>query len=104
MNDPRRKFTRDFKMRAVELSHQRSNIRELAEELDVHPELLYRWRKEFAEKEEESFPGNGNSSESGEKAEIKRLKKELADTKMERDILKKAMSIFSKSDGNGSAS
>ncbi len=34
-----------------------------------------------------------------EESEISQLKKELADTRMERDILKKAVGIFSKSDG-----
>lgn len=102
MKDQRRKFTRQFKLNAVELSHQRSNIRELAQELGVHPELLYRWRRQFAEKKEKSFPGNGKTD--GSEAELQRLKKELADVRMERDILKKAVSIFSESDGKGSDS
>lgn len=102
MKEQRRKFGRDFKLRAVELSHHRSNIKELARELDIRPELLYRWRKELGEKNGKSFPGNGNRTESD--AEIERLKKELADTRMERDILKKAVSIFSESDGKGSTS
>ncbi|WP_430812981.1 MULTISPECIES: transposase [unclassified Carboxylicivirga] len=95
----RRKFTREFKLNAVELSYSRDNIKELAHELNVRPELIYRWRSEFATLQGKSFPGNGNPKLSEEESEIVRLKKELADMKMERDILKKAVGIFSKSDG-----
>jgi len=75
---------------------------DIAEELDVRPELLYLWRQGFAAKAEKSFPGNGNRSDAD--TEIERLRKELTDLRMERDILKKAVSIFSESDGKGSAS
>ncbi|MCP4450956.1 MAG: IS3 family transposase, partial [Planctomycetes bacterium] len=65
----------------------------------VRPELIYRWRSEFAALEGASFPGNGKKKMTEEDAEIASLKKELADIRMERDILKKAVGIFSKSDG-----
>jgi hypothetical protein len=42
------------------LSYQRGNITELAYELKIRPELLYRWCSEFAGSEGASFPGNGN--------------------------------------------
>ena len=99
MSRTRRTFTREFKLNAVELSYQRENIVELANELKIRPELLYRWRSEFASYEGASFPGNGNKKLTEEHKEIARLQKELADMKMERDILKKAVGIFSKSDG-----
>lgn len=99
MSQQRRVFDRDFKIKAVELSYQRENIKELAHELGVRPELIYRWRSEFATLEGRSFPGNGNKSQSPEETEVAKLKKELADITMERDILKKAVGIFSKSDG-----
>lgn len=91
-------------MQAVELSYKRENIRDLAHELDIRPELLYRWRKEFASKETSSFPGNGKKKLSPEETENARLRKELADMRMERDILKKAVGIFSKNDGKYSNS
>ena len=99
MSRERRTFTREFKLNAVELSYSRGNIVELANELKIRPELLYRWRGEFASCQGASFPGNGNPKMTGEQKEIARLQKELAGMKMERDILKKAVSIFSKSDG-----
>jgi transposase len=100
----RRKFTREFKLNAVELSYQRENIKELASELNVRAETLYRWRSEFAVLEGGSFPGNGRKKLTEEESELERLRKELADVRMERDILKKAVGIFSKSDGRYSNS
>lgn len=99
MRRTRRKYDRAFKLKAVELSYSRSSIRELADELDLRPELIYRWRTEFASRYEASFPGNGNKQMNQEESEVARLQKELADMRMERDILKKAVGIFSKSDG-----
>ena len=104
MTEIRRTFSRDFKLNAVELSYKRENIRDLAHELDIRPELLYRWRKELASKETASFPGNGKQKMSPQEAENARLRKELADMRMERDILKKAVGIFSKPDGKYSNS
>jgi len=99
MENERRKFSREFKLNAVELSYQRENISELAHELQIRPAIIYRWRSEFASYQGKSFPGNGKPKMTEEETEIARLKKELAEMKMERDILKKAVSIFSKSDG-----
>lgn len=99
MSRERRTFTREFKLNAVELSYSRENIVELANELKIRPALLYRWRSEFASYKGASFPGNGNPKMTDEEKEIVRLKRELADMQMERDILKKAVGIFSKSDG-----
>lgn len=99
MKEERRRFTKEFKLNAVELSYSRDNIVELAKELKLRPELLYRWRSEFASYQGKSFPGKGNPQLTDEQKEIAQLQKELANTQMERDILKKAVSIFSKNDG-----
>ena len=100
----RRKYDREFKEMAVELSRHREDISELAEELDIKPDLLYRWRREANKAQGGAFPGHGNPKMTEEQKEIARLKKELRETKLERDILKKAVSIFSKSDGKYSNS
>ena len=99
MTKTRRKFDREFKLNVVELSYSRQNIGALAKEMDLRPELIYRWRSEFAALEGKSFPGNGKKKMNEEETEVAQLKKELADIRMERDILKKAVGIFSKSDG-----
>lgn len=103
MENIRRTFTREFKLNAVELSFSRDNIKELANELDIRPELIYRWRSEFASYQGKSFPGNGNLKMTEEESELARIKRELAEIKMERDILKKAVGIFSKSDGRSTS-
>lgn len=100
----RRRYDREFKQMAVELSKNRENIVELAAELDIQPGLLYRWRGEAFRQKGASFPGQGNPIQSAEGKEIAKLKKELREAQLERDILKKAVSIFSKSDGKYSNS
>ena len=99
MSSKRKVYDRSFKLQAVSLSYERENKKELASELGIRAELLYRWRSEFGTQGSSSFPGNGKRIESEEEAEVSRLKREIAEMRMERDILKKAVSIFSKSDG-----
>ena len=95
----RQKYDRDFKQKAVALSFAPANAQELARELGIRPELLYRWRREYQRYEKNSFPGKGKPKMTDLEREVARLKSELRDAKMERDILKKAVSIFSRSDG-----
>ena len=100
----RKQYDREFKIMAVELSKTRANMVLLAKELDVRPELLYRWRREFLDDPHASFPGNGNVVRTPEQEEIHRLKKEVQELQTERDILKKAVGIFSRSDNKYSGS
>ncbi|MEJ2637058.1 MAG: transposase [Calditrichia bacterium] len=87
----RRKYDDSFKKEAVNLCRQTEKpVKEIADELGISKDLLYRWIKK-AEQEEK----NGSASKETNK-EVARLQKELAETKQERDILKKALSIFSK--------
>lgn len=89
---------------SVELSNTRNDLTALAKELDIQPSLLYRWRKEYLSKVGSSFPGKGKVILTEGEQEVARLKKELRETQMERDILKKAVSIFSKNEGKYSGS
>lgn len=100
----RRRFDREYKQMVVELANKRGDIFALAAELDLRPELIYRWRREALANDAASFPGQGNKMMTEEQKEIARLKKELRDAQLERDILKKAVSIFSKNDGKYSNS
>ena len=100
----RRKYDQEFKQMAVELSKHREDLRALAEELEIRADLLYRWRREALQYQGASFPGQGNPKQTEEEKEITRLKKELREAQLECDILKKAVSIFSKSDGKYSNS
>ena len=91
-------ISKEFKLKAVTLSENRDNIEDLAISLGINPALLYRWRKEYFEREGkgEVFPGVGNSTGiiDPEREELKRLRRKNKDLKEERDILKKAVSIF----------
>lgn len=91
-------YTLEFKQKAVELSYARGNVRQVCEDLDIFPSVLYRWRKELNKYGKNSFPGRGKSKMTDEEKEIARLKRALKEAELERDILKKAISIFSKSD------
>lgn len=94
----RKSYSKEFKEKAVELSKVRGDVPEIANELDIKPDLLYRWRREMGNRPDLAFSGNGNKQLTTEQKEIANLKRELAEIKMERDILKKAVSIFSVSD------
>jgi transposase len=100
----RRKFDREFKEMVIELSQNREDIAALASELAIGVDLIYRWRREATIHQEASFPGQGNKIMTEEQKEIERLRKELRDAQIERDILKKAVSIFSRNDGKYSNS
>ncbi|MEX2600517.1 MAG: transposase [Balneolaceae bacterium] len=95
----RKTYSKEFKLDVIQQSHMRENIQELAVELGINPETIYRWRREYKDNESESFPGQGVPRESDEQKELNRIKKENADLRMERDILKKAIGIFSKKPG-----
>jgi transposase len=96
MRKQRTHFDKSFKENAVKLSIERNNVSELAQELGIEPVLLYRWRKEFQEKGSLSFPGNGVHAISEESKKMADLEKRLLEAETERDILKKALSIISK--------
>jgi transposase len=96
MKQTRKIYVRAFKEKAVELSLQRTNISELARELGITAPQLYKWKKELLEFGLGSFPGNGNVKQTPEEEQIALLEKRLKDAEMERDILKKAIGIFSK--------
>ncbi len=100
----RRKYDREYKQMVVELANAREDISALAAELDLRIDMIYRWRREALANLGASFPGQGNKTMTEEQKEIARLKKELRDAQLERDILKKAASIFSRNDGKYSNS
>ncbi len=91
----RRKYTKEFKLEAIQLAESRNgNASEVARNLGITPNMLYRWIREHRQDNQYAFPGLGKLKEPEE--EVRKLKKQLADTRMERDILKKALAIFSK--------
>ena len=95
MSKERRKYTREFKLEAVRLSNESDKpVVEVAHDLGIDVKLLYRWRGRYRNHGEQAFPGSGQLTEPDE--ELRRLRRELETVQQERDILKKALAIFSK--------
>lgn len=95
----RKSYSRQYKLDVIQQSYHRNNIKELAEELGLRVDLIYRWRKEYEKDQSDSFPGQGVAKRTSEQEELDRVRRELAELRMERDILKKAIGIFSKKNG-----
>jgi transposase len=98
MKGNRMHYDRKFKENAVKLSYQRDNINDLARELGIRSELVYRWRREFKEYGTGSFSGHGVPNLTPEMKELSNLKKQIQRIETENEILKKALGIISKSD------
>ena len=95
MGEKNRHFSREFKLDAVQLVTEKGMaVRKVARELDIHPNLLHIWKREFLTQGDKAFSGKGRIKP--EQAEMRRLQKQLEKVKEERDILKKALSVFSK--------
>jgi len=91
----RRKYDREFKVEAVKLvTGGGRTVAEVARNLGIHENLLYKWREKYTEDMAHAFPGKGRLKPAEE--ELRRAKRELAGVTQERDILKKALAIFSK--------
>jgi len=91
-------FDACFKPMAIELSYARGSEKEVADELGIDPGRLSKWRQK------DSWPVRSTQGLTDEQREIKRLQKEWKEAQLERAILKKAVSIFSRGDGRYSDS
>ena len=88
----KRNFSREFKLAAVK-KHVENGLaaREVAEGLEISENLIYAWKKNF--QNDGSLESQLQSS-SSVNAELKRLRGEVRQLRMERDILKKATVFF----------
>ena len=93
MNKTRRTFPDSLKREAVEQVLAGTPLRHVAQAFEITESLLGNWKRQFQEAGDNAFPGRGRQS--SEAAELKRLRDELARVTMERDVLKKALAIFS---------
>ncbi len=93
MGSSRRKYSREFKLEAVNqvVKHERT-VSEVAESLGVNRSMLTRWKSQLMAEGALAFPGQGKQTESEE--EIRRLRRALAIACQEREILKKAAAYF----------
>ena len=94
----RQTFTREFKIEAVRLLNRNEKpAANLARELGVKRNQLYKWQEEVASYGEDAFPGHGNRANGENQAqENARLKRELAKAREENEILKKAAAFFAR--------
>jgi transposase len=91
----RRKYDKEFKQDAVRLVVEgKRPVSEVARDLAINANVLHRWKREFEKDHEQAFPGKGKLRVEDE--ENQRLKKELEEIREERDILKKALAVFSR--------
>jgi transposase len=94
MGAKRRRFDRQFKLEAVRLITERGHsLSQVARDLDLRPDMLRRWRRQAEEDPEQAFPGLGRAKESDR--EVVDLRRQLQRVTEERDILRKALAIFS---------
>lgn len=90
-----RRYDKEFKLKAVKLYKESGKTSdEIAKNLGIPKSTLYTRAIEYEGSGEDGFKGSGIPKPCNE--ELHRLRKELADVKMERDILKKAVAIFSR--------
>ena len=90
-----KRYDNELKVTIVELLHSGMKAKQISEDYGIQPSVISRWKKDY---EAKSGDFSKKKELTMEEQELKALRKELRDVKMERDILKKAVSIFSKSD------
>jgi len=94
----KKRFDKDFKISAVRMVTEGGHkAAEVARSLGIHQNQIYNWKRKFSDQGDKAFPGKGHLTE------LAALRRQLRDVEMERDILKKAVGIFSKPTENGSA-
>jgi transposase len=92
----RRVFDETFRQMAVDLSYAKGSVREAAEELGIDSGRISKWRQ----RDNKPVPsGKSTTDLTDEQKQIRQLQRQLKEAQLERDILKKAVSIFSRGDG-----
>jgi transposase len=88
-----KKYSSEFKQEVLGMvtAGERS-VSQIERDLDITPGLIYKWQQRYRVEEDKLQP----SAEHAEQAEIRRLKRALEITRQERDILKKAIRVFSR--------
>ncbi|MFA7229282.1 MAG: transposase [Melioribacteraceae bacterium] len=87
----RRKFSEEYRQDVINmLKTGEKTVREVSRELGIAEQVIYRWNKRYRGKT------NQEEKVSDQERELRELRSKLADVTEERDILKKAVNIFSK--------
>ena len=91
----KRTFDKEFKINTVKLIlNKEKKIAELARELSVNENTIHNWKNQYLKDSNDAFPGKGHQTPMEE--ELTKLRRENKVLQEERDILKKALGIFSK--------
>jgi transposase len=91
----RKKYSKEFKLDAIDLVlEQGYSLAEASKSLGINTNMLGRWIGEHQSDDDKAFRGNGKLTP--EQLEIRRLKEENRQLKMEKEILKKATVFFAK--------
>jgi len=94
MKKKNKSYTEEFKREALELASTREiSMAQLERDLGITSGLIYKWRERY--RIDDSNGRLKPSAEREEQAEIRRLKRDLSIARQERDILKKAIQVFS---------
>ncbi len=93
-------YSESYRKEAVRLADLSDRTAaDVARELGIHVNQIYNWRTQFNKLSKGQFTvADGTNYSIAEKEEIRKLKKEVANLKEERDFLKKATAYFAKSD------
>ena len=92
MRVERKQYSAEFKREAVRLVTDKGlSLAQAARDLGLNDNLLGRWKKQLESDGEQAFPGQGQPRDE----ELARLRREVEVLRQERDILKKAVGIFS---------
>ena len=90
----RKRIDKEFKIEAVRLASEPGNTQAgIERDLGISQGIISRWKRELLKNGEQAFPGKGHLRPDDD--EFRRLKRENERLRRERDILKKAVAIFS---------
>lgn len=89
-NKPRRQYDSDFKKSAIQLVLNGQSVPSVSQSLGIGESLLYKWRAEVSQVD------SNKDSQSPLAQENEMLRKQVKQLEIERDILKKALGIFSR--------
>ncbi len=95
MSASKKRYDAEFKREAVRLAdNSEKGDSRIERELGLYQGAIRTWRKALRSDPVDAFPGTGHMKLAEE--ELRSLRRELEDVRQERDILKKAMAIFTR--------
>jgi len=94
MGNQRRTYTKEFKLETLKLAEtSEKSVSQIEREMGLPAGVIFRWQWQLRQDGGQAFLGHGNLKKA--ETRIEQLEKENANLRMERDILKKAVRVFS---------